>query len=170
VLPAKVLDAFMLLFTKRDERICEAHADVNSTRTRNPYVKRKGCLFFPPSFLRSISQINSPEEADTLIKGSIDSYHRIYMIDLYEDHHVLFIIDTGAKKIYYIDPRLDRRNLDGDIQNYFSATKVSLSLFFGLKEFDLAPYTVELFPSQYYRRNEQNNPTDIEILTILYFL
>ena len=47
-LPTIVLDAFMVLFTKRSDRICEAHADVNSNRTRNPYVKRKGCLFFPP--------------------------------------------------------------------------------------------------------------------------
>ena len=45
-LPAIVLDAFMVLFTKRSECIYEAHADANSTRTRDPYVKRKGCLFF----------------------------------------------------------------------------------------------------------------------------
>jgi spore cortex formation protein SpoVR/YcgB (stage V sporulation) len=44
--PAIVLDVFMVLFTKRSECIYEAHADANSTRTRDPYVKRKGCLFF----------------------------------------------------------------------------------------------------------------------------
>jgi hypothetical protein len=40
--PAIVLDVFMVLFTKRSECIYEAHADANSTRTRDPYVKHKG--------------------------------------------------------------------------------------------------------------------------------
>ena len=71
------------------------------------------------------------------------------MIDRHKEHLVLFFLGTRAKKLYYIDPRVDREQPNED-QTYFNATKTSLSRFFGLKEFDMNPYSVELFPSQYF--------------------
>jgi hypothetical protein len=84
-------------------------------------------------------------------------------------HQGLFFLDARAKQIYYIDPRVDREQPNED-ETYFNATKTSLSRFFGLKEFDMNAYSVELFPSQYFCQHDETLPTDLEILLILYFL
>lgn len=91
------------------------------------------------------------------------------MIDRHKEHLVLFFLDTRAKKLYYIDPRVDREQPNED-ETYFNVTKTSLSRFFGLKEFDMNPYSVELFPSQYFCQHNETFPTNLEILVILYLL
>jgi hypothetical protein len=132
VLSPEILKAFLALFSKRDKRVCEAHEDVKSRKTRTAFVKRKSCRFFGISFLTTVGDVDNDEACKSLLSEPIDMLKRLYMLAIKDDHLVIFFIDTEDEKNHYLDPRLDRDAVPAETRAFIDTTKGKLVRFANL--------------------------------------
>ena len=86
-----------------------------------------------------------------------------------ENYSVLFCIDLARKKIFFLDPKMDRSNISEEFKAFLSTTKEKIHLFFQ-NAFDSSEFLLESYPDQYYKEDVSDFDCQVQVLTMIYFI
>ena len=101
----------------------------------------------------------------------IATYSKIYFIEKYKENHtVLFVVNFDEKKIYCLDPKMDRNNISEDFTAYLTTMKEKINHFTSRSLFNSSDFSVDKYPDQYYQRDESDLDCQVQVLTCIYFI
>ena len=142
------------IFRRDNDLICDSHR--NRNESGDHYVSRKGSIFLYKCI------------GDTLIIQGNTS--KVYLVEDFGTHTVLFLIDFDEKKIFFLDPKLDRDNISEEYNTYLANIKQQINSATLRSSFDSSAFKVEIYPDQYFKFDESDLDCQIQVLTMIYFL
>jgi hypothetical protein len=175
------INAVLALFRDRDSRILTSYAEVNP----DDIVERplKPSRFLSLDFMESLMNDPASIEIEKFFPQfdahPFSHYNRVYcpyLKDSERQLYVIVILDVKLKKIFYVDPTIDKENPSREDTNFLAHllpafNRLSTALHY--EEFDTWEQAV-IFPYQYYDRtaleNLDSSGTVIHMFTILFFL
>jgi len=174
-LQSVVINFIMQLFQQRDNRICQAHKDVNEND--NNYEMLKKSKFCTVDFIPSI--INNIENAKVILPLNILSQlHRIYIpiepvTSLPQiDHWTAIIVDIGGNTLKYIDSKYNANDPVSSVafRNRMLTSAAQVNSYLSLAALPATPWPCEMIVSTEYEPfslNETDFDSGIYLTTMI---